>query len=171
MSTKNDQIPEHTWLIVEAIANLQQRIKTIEYSTALRIPAQMRTVSAYFDLVVGDKESFVKAVERRAKAKHEVEPVTNDADIMLTLKQAAEQTDRSVSTIRRWVRRGLLEGQRGPTPSHGGTPPIIVSQADLTKVAKAMNACLEVMPYDRRKSKHYRKRSRAIYEPMVRRVP
>jgi len=171
MTKKNDEMPEHTWLIVEAIANMQQRIKAIEYSAKLRIPAGMRTASAYFDLVIGDRESFVKAVERRAEAKHEVEPVTNDTGVMVTLKQAAKQTDRSVSTIRRWVRRGLLEGQRGPSPSHGGTPPIIVSQADLIEVAEAMDACLEVMPYDRRKRKHYQKRSRAIYEPMVRRVP
>ena len=50
---------------------------------------------------------------------------------LLSLSGAARVSERSSSTIRRWLRSGVLTKHEGPVPEHGGSPPVYVSRAEL----------------------------------------
>lgn len=54
-----------------------------------------------------------------------------DAPDLLTLAEAATASERSPSTIRRWLRTGALTRHEGPIPEHGGSPPVLVNRTEL----------------------------------------
>ena len=54
---------------------------------------------------------------------------------LVPLDVAARSVDRSRDTVRRWVRSGALRRWDGETPSHGGSPPALVSLVEVHRLA------------------------------------
>jgi hypothetical protein len=175
MTTKPEDMPGYVWLLMDTIKNLQTRVRRLE---RLNGDEQQTYVvqSAYFDLVTHDAESFTKAVERRYSPTDEPEaepqprlPLEKPVELV-TLQHAADSVGRSKATIRRWVRKGLLDGQPGPMPAHGGSPHTLVSLAKAHEVADMMDAYNEHSPHPHTKRRP-RWRPAATYRPSDRRTP
>jgi len=60
---------------------------------------------------------------------------------MLTLKQAAVQSGKSVSTLRSWIRAGKLKADKGG----GGNAPVMVSKSDLLSAMQSAGM-LDIQP-------------------------
>lgn len=58
-----------------------------------------------------------------------------DPDDLVDLATAARTVDRSSVTIRRWIRSGALRRYEGQAPAHGGSPVVLVSQAEVHRHA------------------------------------
>lgn len=69
--------------------------------------------------------------------------VTTTPDDLIPAREAATLVDRSLSTIRSWVREGRLPGYRGAS-DHPETAPLLVSRAELLHYAGA--AALAMSP-------------------------
>ena len=54
---------------------------------------------------------------------------------LVTIAEAARAVDRSRDTVRRWLRTGALRRWEGARPAHGGSPPVLVSLAELHTLA------------------------------------
>jgi len=54
------------------------------------------------------------------------------SDDLLSISDAAKLSERSSSTIRRWIRDGKLTGHDGGAPAHGGSARVLVRRGDLT---------------------------------------
>ena len=54
---------------------------------------------------------------------------------LVTIAEAARAVDRSRDTVRRWLRTGALRRWEGARPAHGGSPPVLVSLAELHMLA------------------------------------
>ena len=63
---------------------------------------------------------------------------------LVTLEVAGRAVDRSRDTVRRWVRSGALRRWEGEVPPHGGSPPALVSLAEVHRLAVVGE--LEVAP-------------------------
>ncbi len=49
----------------------------------------------------------------------------------LTLAEAAVASERSISTLRRWLARGVLTRFSGAPPAHGGSAPTLIDRSEL----------------------------------------
>ena len=175
MTTKPEDMPAYVWLLMDTIKNLQTRLRRLERLNGDENQAHV-VQSAYFDLVTHDAESFTKAVERRYATPNEPKsepqprlPLEKPVELV-TLQHAADSVGRSKETIRRWVRKGLLQKHTGPMPAHGGSPHTLVSLAKAREVADMMDACNEHSPHPHAK-KRPRWRPAATYRPSGRRTP